>query len=70
MCTETPNINTRTLFGTEGVLGLQPVSSFNKPAYSLEDLALQFFIFTSVIESQFVLFDEVTLEVLELTFDE
>ena len=60
----------RTLFGTKPTLHLQPVSPFNKLSYSQEELVEQFHVLTSGIESEFVMFDETSLEVIEITYDE
>ncbi len=48
----------------------QSVSSIGNLAYSLEELQEQFFNFTSVIESVFVMYDEETLDFVEVVYDE
>lgn len=48
----------------------QCVSSIGNLAYSIEEIREQFFKFTSVIESVFVVYDEETLDFVGVVYDE
>lgn len=51
-------------------LHLQSDTPFSKLSYTVEELQEQFHTFTSVIESEFVAYNEETFEFLEVTYDE
>ena len=46
------------------------ITTFSKPSYSLEELQEQFHLFTSVIQSEFVAYNEESFEFLEVEYDE